>query len=150
MCPPISSVGSPAITENLLKRKWSLAILRHLRVNAGDPLEILKHEPDITTLALNERLRTMHRYALIERIARGPRPRAVTYRLSPKGRRILSLLELVCQLDDISDHDPRTLEEIFNTDFSQPIVLSPVLIDQPSDSPGVVRPAKPRPKFLTA
>lgn len=113
----MSSCGSASIVENLLKHKWSRTILRHLRDGTTDPVEISRLELAIAPSAMSERLRTMVRHNLIQRQNRYPRAKVVLYRLTPKGRRILTVLELISQLDGFPDHDPRSLEEIFYLDL---------------------------------
>jgi DNA-binding HxlR family transcriptional regulator len=128
MTPPAHLLGAPAIAENLLKRKWSLTILRHLRNETLDATELTRHEEELSPSALNERLRTMLRYNLIERHPRSGRPRTVRYRITPKGRRILATLELISQLDEFPDQDPRTLEEIFHITLHPHSIPPPVLV----------------------
>ncbi len=127
MSPP-HFLGAPAIAENLLKRKWSMTILRHLKNDTNDPVEIIRQEVDLSPSAMSERLRTMVRYNLIVRYLRPGRPKAVEYRLTPKGRRLLTILELINQLDRYPDHDPRSLEQILREEFigdsHPPVILS--------------------------
>lgn len=113
----VSQRGAAAIVENLLKYKWSRTILRHMRDGTSDPVEIARLELDIAPSAMSERLRTMVRHNLIQRQNKYPRAKIVLYRLTPKGRRILTVLDLIGQLDRFPDHDPRPLEEIFYLDL---------------------------------
>ncbi|MEJ1972679.1 MAG: winged helix-turn-helix transcriptional regulator [Lacunisphaera sp.] len=113
----MNSRGTAAIVENLLKHKWSRTILRHLRDGNHDPVEISRIELDIAPSTMSERLRTMVRHNLIQRMNKYPREKVVLYRLTPKGRRILTVLDLIGQLDGFPDHDLRPLEEIFYLDL---------------------------------
>ena len=117
MLTAMNSRGTAAIVENLLKHKWSRTILRHLRDGTNDPVEISRIELEIAPSTMSERLRTMVRHNLIQRLNKYPRDRVVLYRLTPKGRRILTVLDLIGQLDGFPDHDPRPLEEIFYLDL---------------------------------
>lgn len=144
-------VGTPAITENLLKHKWSLVILRHIRNGIHDPSEILRLEGYIAPSAVSERLRTMLRYNLVTRHSQSSRPKVVTYRIVPKGRRMLTLLEMIQQLDHLPDSDPRLLEEIFRTDFQLRSAAPLIVAETPPESPAA--PAKfptKQPKALIA
>lgn len=107
MTPRGYSAGTVTITENLLKRKWSIVILRHLSNGLTDPASIFKVEPELTPVAMNERLRTMQRYGLIVRHPRRASVKAIEYRLTDRGLKILQLLTLIEQLDDLP-----TLNEI--------------------------------------
>jgi DNA-binding HxlR family transcriptional regulator len=79
-------------------------------------------------MAMTERLRTLLRYGMILRHPRRGSPReAGDYRLTPKGERILAMLELINQLDQLSDADPRSLNEILRADLaakSEPLILA--------------------------
>jgi DNA-binding HxlR family transcriptional regulator len=136
MHPPTHLLGSSAITENLLKRRWSIVILRHFDGGLKEPEQILKLEEDLSPGVMNERLRTLLRYCLLAKYPRASRSRSAEYRLTAKGRRILRMLELINQLDRFSDQDPRSLEEILRADLGvkppPPIVL---------ESPPPVKPA---------
>ena len=108
---PLYLVGTAAVTENLLKRKWSTVILRHLDSGLLDPAEICKLEPDLTTSALNERLRTMQRYSLVTRYPRHGAHKIIEYRLTPRGQKILKMLSLIEQLDDVNEPKPLTVPD---------------------------------------
>ena len=93
-------IGVAAITENLLKRKWSSVILRYLHQGLNDPAEISKIETSISTKVMSERLRTMVRYGLIARFPR-PSPSAVIeYRLTALGKKILEMIDCINSLDE--------------------------------------------------
>ena len=135
MLPATPSRGTSAIIENLLKHKWSRTILRHLRNGTNDPVEISRIEIEIAPSAMSERLRTMVRHNLIQRLNKYPRAKVVLYRLTPKGRRILTVLDLIGQLDSFPDHDPRPLEEIFYLDLRMRAPAPLVLVEDKPASP---------------
>jgi DNA-binding HxlR family transcriptional regulator len=88
-----------AITENLLKRKWSAIILGHLSRGINDPVDIAKIETGISPKVMSDRLRTMVRYGLIARYPR-PAPSAVIeYRLTYFGKKILEMIDTINSLD---------------------------------------------------
>jgi DNA-binding HxlR family transcriptional regulator len=111
MSPPAYHVGSAAVTENLLKRKWSITILRHLANGITDPAEITKREAELSTAALNERLRNMLRFGLIARFPRPAASKTVEYRLTPRGHKILKVLNFIEQLDHEASQQDRNGEE---------------------------------------
>ena len=99
MTPPSYLVGTAAVTENLLKRKWSTIILRHLASGISDPAEIGKRESDLSPKAMNERLRNMLRFSLITRYPNSNNAKLVEYRLTARGHKILKVLNFIDQLD---------------------------------------------------
>ena len=115
MIPPSYLVGSAAVTENLLKRKWSAIILRHLANGITDPSEIGKRESDLSPKAMNERLRNMLRFSLITRYPSSTNAKIVEYRLTARGHKILKVLNFIDQLDEEAnqpDGDERTMVTI--------------------------------------
>jgi len=96
---PAQRIGVAAITENLLKRKWSAIILRHLSQGATDPSDIAKKEVDISPKVMSERLRTMVRYGLISRYPRPAPSDVIEYRLTELGRKILEMIDTIDHLD---------------------------------------------------
>lgn len=107
----VHPVGTAAVTENLLKRKWSSIILRHLSNGLTDPTAICKLEPDLSSAVTNERLRAMLRYGLITRNPRHSATKTVEYRLTPRGQKILQMVTLIEQLDDLHDKSEIVIEE---------------------------------------
>lgn len=123
MMPPSYLVGTAAVTENLLKRKWSAIILRHLADGITDPSEINKREPDLSPKAMNERLRNMLRFSLITRYPGSSSAKIVEYRLTARGHKMLKVLNFIDQLDQEAsqqDHngEERTLVTIRRTKIS--------------------------------
>ncbi|MDX2187243.1 MAG: helix-turn-helix domain-containing protein [Opitutaceae bacterium] len=105
----LPAVSAATITESVLKRKWTATILRHFAANATSPDEIRRLEPELSPPVLNQRLRTLQRYRLI---ARFPRPNLYSqseYRITPLGKKIISLLD---QIDDVDRELCRIHEEM--------------------------------------
>jgi len=103
MIPPAFPIGTAAVAGNLLKRKWSVVILRHVSNGLTEPAAICKLEEGLTPTALNERLRMLLRYSLIIRNARRAKARAIEYQVTPRGHQILKMLTLIEQLDEPQD-----------------------------------------------
>jgi len=148
MSPPAHTLGIRAITENLLKRNWSIPLLRHLNNGVVNPVDIAKREPDLTATAMNERFRTMLRYHLISRYPKAGARKEVEYHLTPKGRRLLGLLEMISQLNDYPDHDPRSLEEIFHLDPSSGKKLPLVQTEPRRPAPASPPPRSPKSRII--
>ena len=111
MIPPSYLVGTAAVTENLLKRKWSAVILRHLAEGITDPAMICKREADLSPKAMNERLRNMLRFCLITRYPSPSNAKLVEYRLTPRGHKILKVLNFIDQLDEEANQQDAAGEE---------------------------------------
>ena len=111
MIPPSYLVGTAAVTENLLKRKWSAVILRHLADGITDPAEIGKREADLSPKAMNERLRNMLRFCLITRYPSSTNAKLVEYRLTARGHKILKVLNFIDQLDEEASQQDTHAEE---------------------------------------
>jgi DNA-binding HxlR family transcriptional regulator len=114
--PPIRHLGAAAITENLLKRKWSATILRYLDKGISDPAEITKREVNISTKVMSERLRTMLRYGLLARFPRPSPSTVIEYRLTPLGRKLLEMINAINDLDQQLIKSRRSMEESFTMD----------------------------------
>ena len=99
MPPPAYHVGTATVIESLLKRKWSVTILRHLVSGITDPVEISKCEAELSPAAVNERLSKMLRYGLVSRYRRLSRPKTVRYRALTRSYQILEVLNLIDRLD---------------------------------------------------
>jgi DNA-binding HxlR family transcriptional regulator len=121
--PPVYNVGIAAVTENLLKRKWSIIILRHLSTGITDPLAICKLEPELTILAMNERLRMMLRYSLITRIVLRTSAKMIDYRLTPRGLKILKMLTMIEQLDESQEKSEIVLESAATNVVPPPVSM---------------------------
>ena len=92
---PTPPVGVAAITENILKRKWSSIILRHIAAGLFDPDGIARLESGLSAKVLSERLRTMHRYGLVARFPRPAPSNIVEYRATTLGKRVLEILHMI-------------------------------------------------------
>ena len=119
MTPPEYLVGTITVTENLLKRKWSVIILRHINNGLTDPAAICKLETGLSPVVMNERLRTMLRYSLITRNPFRISAKVIEYRLTTRGQQIMRMLNLIEQLDNLPDPDALNLDRVL-ADFAPP------------------------------
>jgi DNA-binding HxlR family transcriptional regulator len=94
-------VGTGSVVENMLKRKWSAAILRYLVQGVTDPADIVRHEPDLSASVMYERLRAMLRYELVGRFPRPAPSKVVEFRPTPRGKKILKMLDVIDRLDQL-------------------------------------------------
>ena len=86
-----------ATTLEIVGDRWTLVIIRDLVNGKSRFGEFLDSPERITTNILSDRLVTMARNGLIEKVARPNRPRQFSYQLTPKGRALLPILQDMCR-----------------------------------------------------
>ncbi|RME94532.1 MAG: transcriptional regulator [Verrucomicrobia bacterium] len=84
--------------ESVLGCKWSLTVLGLVRKGIRRPGAMERSVPGLTTKVLNERLRKLTRYGILERRAFPEVPPRVEYHLTPFGRKFDRLLRMVERL----------------------------------------------------
>lgn len=88
-----STADGERILEDVLGCKWSSAVLRRIDEGVSRPGALRRAIPGISTKVLNERLRKMTRYGLIERHAHAETVPRVEYRLTAFGRDVVRVLK---------------------------------------------------------
>ena len=89
-----------AMVENVLGCKWSLKLLQLVGDGVHRPSALLRATPGLSAKVMNERLRKMLRYGILNREVRGDKPPIeVEYRLTPFGERFLEIVRAVERLD---------------------------------------------------
>lgn len=94
--PPVAEM-----VESIVGCKWSLSVLGAIRSGVHRPGELERACAGISTKVLNERLRKMLRFGIVERENFGEVPPRVEYRLTPFGRRFVRLLD---EIDRLQEH----------------------------------------------
>ena len=87
------------IVEDVLGCKWMLQILGRIRRRVGRPGALRRSIPGLTTKVMNERLRKLVRFDVLEKRSFPERPPRVEYRLTAFGRRLNRLLDEIAVLD---------------------------------------------------
>ncbi|MCS6831103.1 MAG: helix-turn-helix domain-containing protein [Armatimonadota bacterium] len=82
------------VTE-ILKCKWTLAILDAIARGVNRPGRLERELPGLTTKVLNERIRKLERYGIIIRQVYPEIPPRVEYMFTERGKRLLALIEAV-------------------------------------------------------
>src|SRR5687768_5376041 len=85
--------------ESIVGCKWSLHVLEQIRAGNNRPGTLVRSAPGLTTKVLNERLTKMVRFRILERFAYPEVPPRVEYRFTEFGRRFLTILDTVRQLE---------------------------------------------------
>lgn len=95
----------PRMVEEVLGCKWSLAVLDSVRRGIRRPGALERAIPGISTKVLNERLRKLTRYGVLEKQSYPEIPPRVEYGLTAFGERFVTILEAIERLEQ--ERDPR-------------------------------------------
>jgi DNA-binding HxlR family transcriptional regulator len=87
------------MVEDIIGCKWSLSVLDLVSRGVARPGAMQRSIDGLSTKVLNERLRKLLRYGLIERQVFAEVPPHVEYRLTAFGRRFERVLEHIRSLE---------------------------------------------------
>jgi len=90
--------GAARMVEDIVGCKWSLVVLDLVRRGVSRPGAMQRSINGLTAKVLNERLRKLIRYGIIEREVFAEVPPHVEYRLTPFGTRFSGVLEQIEKL----------------------------------------------------
>lgn len=97
------SAGVPPVTgmvENIVGCKWSLAVLGLVRQGVHRP-GAMEHAIDgLSAKVLNERLRKLVRYGILDKTSYAELPPRVEYRLTEFGKRFSAILDQIEALQE--------------------------------------------------
>jgi DNA-binding HxlR family transcriptional regulator len=96
---PRATPKAARMVESIVGCKWSLSVLALVRDGVARPGAMLRRVDGLTGKVLNERLRKLARFGIVERKAFAEVPPRVEYRLTPFGRRFAAVLEQIEKLD---------------------------------------------------
>jgi DNA-binding HxlR family transcriptional regulator len=98
----ISSAGAPSVTrmvEDIVGCKWSLAVLDLVRRGVRRP-GAMEHAIDgLTAKVLNERLRKLQKYGILDKKSFPEVPPRVEYALTPFGEKFSAVLDQIARLE---------------------------------------------------
>lgn len=103
---PMSHSAFPvaSMVESIVGCKWSVRILGLLAGGCSRPSAILRSCPGLSAKVMNERLRKMTRFTIVQRTVFGEKPPVqVEYELTPFGRRFMRILDEVHKLQEVID-----------------------------------------------
>lgn len=86
--------------EDIVGCKWSLCVLDLMARGVRRPGAMQKCIAGMSTKVLNERLRKLQRFGIIERRVYAEVPPRVEYRLTEFGTRFTAVLEAIRKLED--------------------------------------------------
>jgi DNA-binding HxlR family transcriptional regulator len=96
---PRAGVGAARMVEDIIGCKWSLTVLALVAGGVSRPGAMQRRVPGLTAKVLNERLRKLLRFGIIERHVFAEVPPRVEYTLTPFGRRFDGVLAEIAALD---------------------------------------------------
>jgi DNA-binding HxlR family transcriptional regulator len=100
------SIPVAAMVESIIGCKWSLRVLQLSADGNHRPSEILRACEGLSAKVMNERLRKMTRFGIMQRTVFGEKPPVVVeYRLTPFGQRFMGVLDEVRKLQESVDGD---------------------------------------------
>lgn len=94
--PVAQAAAAPRVApmvEDMVGCKWSLAVLGQIRAGVLRPGEIERAISGLSKKVMNERLRKLQRYGIVDKRIYAESPPRVEYRLTPFGARFGKLLD---------------------------------------------------------
>ena len=98
------SIRVAAMVESIVGCKWSIRLLLLCAGGQTRPGALLRACPGLSAKVMNERLRKLTRFGIVDRQVFGEKPPIeVEYVLTPFGRRFLCILDEVRKLQEAID-----------------------------------------------
>jgi DNA-binding HxlR family transcriptional regulator len=94
-----AGAGAARMVEDIVGCKWSLTVLGLVAGGVSRPGAMQKRVPGLTAKVLNERLRKLLRFGIIERQVYAEVPPRVEYTLTDFGRRFEGVLREIAALE---------------------------------------------------
>jgi DNA-binding HxlR family transcriptional regulator len=94
-----------AIVEDIVGCKWSLSVLKLVRDGVRRPGAMQRAVDGLSTKVLNERLRKLQRFGILDKTSYPEVPPRVEYRLTDFGRRFSQVLDGIDRLQDSLDRN---------------------------------------------
>lgn len=100
-----SPIPVAAMVESIVGCKWSVRLLQLCAEDHRRPSAFLRACSGLSAKVMNERLRKMTRFGIVQRTVFGEKlPVEVEYRLTPFGRRFMGILQEIRLLQEAVDH----------------------------------------------
>jgi DNA-binding HxlR family transcriptional regulator len=87
------------MVEDVVGCKWTLTIMQLIRQGIRRPGVLERSVAGLTTKVMNERLRKLVDYGILERYAYAEIPPRVEYELTPFGQKFASILDAIEELE---------------------------------------------------
>jgi DNA-binding HxlR family transcriptional regulator len=103
-----SDLTVAGMVENIVGCKWSTQVLRAIQDGHVRPSAIQRACTGLSAKVMNERLRKMQRFGILQRTVHGEKaPLEVEYQLTAFGKRFTGILDEVRRLQDDVDAQNR-------------------------------------------
>ena len=101
-----SLIPVASMVESIVGCKWSLRLLWLCADGCSRPSALLRACPGLSAKVMNERLRKVARFGIMQRTVFGEKPPVqVEYVLTPFGHRFMGVLEEVRRLQEAVDNE---------------------------------------------
>jgi len=87
------------MVESIVGCKWSLAVLAMVREGINRPGAMTRQQEGLTTKVLNQRLRKLQRFGILNKTAFPEVPPRVEYVFTPFGQEFLKILDVIESLE---------------------------------------------------
>jgi len=84
--------------ENILRCKWSIAVLQQIEEGTKQPGMLLRRIPGLSKKILYQRLKKFQRFEYIYRRLITQKPLKVFYGLTPRGRKAIKIIRMIRSL----------------------------------------------------
>ena len=88
------------MVENIIRCKWSLSVIGLVRSGVNRPGAMERSLPGLTAKVLNERLRKLVRFGILNKTIYPETPPRVEYEFTEFGRKFIGLLDAIDALED--------------------------------------------------
>lgn len=88
------------LVEDTVGCKWSMSILDMIDKGINRPGAMVREQDGLTTKVLNERLRKLQRYEIINKIEHPEVPPRVEYVYTEFGKKFLDIIKAIRKLED--------------------------------------------------
>jgi len=96
------SIPVASMVESVIGCKWSVRLLQLCAEGYSRPSALLRACPGLSAKVMNERLRKMIQFGIVQRTVVGEKPPVeVEYRLTPFGHRFMRIIEEVRRLQEV-------------------------------------------------
>lgn len=87
------------MVENIVSCKWSLSVIAMVRSGVNRPGAMERSIPGLTAKVLNERLRKLTRFGILNKTIYPETPPRVEYEFTDFGRKFIGLLDAIDALE---------------------------------------------------
>lgn len=93
-------IDGKRMVENIIRCKWSLSVLALIRQGINRPGAMERSVEGLTTKVLNERLRKLVNFGILEKTIFPEIPPRVEYQLTDFGRKFIGILDAIEDLEN--------------------------------------------------